>query len=130
MPVFVDWLDERHSAIVQAFHGRWTLEEFLASVASVDVLLDTVHQPVDLIADVTRSGMPPLGIVAAAEKVISPDRRHRNVQRVVYVAPSPFMRMLLASARRVSPEYRDFLYEFPSLSAATAFLDGKAHTDK
>jgi hypothetical protein len=122
MPIQVEWLDDDKKILIERYIGSWTIEDFKSRTGVVNTMLDSVQHPVDMVLDVARSGFPPLGIVAEAEKIIAQDRRHPNMQRVIYAAPSAFMRMLLAAGRRTRGFEPDFLYEFPTMEEALGFI--------
>jgi hypothetical protein len=122
MPIQVEWLGDDKQILIERYIGSWTIEDFKSRTGVVNTMLDCVKHPVDIVLDVSRSGFPPLGIVAEAEKVIAQERRHPNMQRVIYAAPSAFMRMLLAAGRRTGGIKANFIYEFPSIEDAVSFI--------
>ena len=49
MPVTVEWDDAAHTIVRYTFAGDWEWEDFLALREQVDVMLDSVEQPVGVI---------------------------------------------------------------------------------
>lgn len=121
MAVEISWLDEERQFIFQRYIGRWTLHDYRDCAKAADALMDTVSHPVTIIADFSKSGMPPLGILKDSEKMMTSSSRHPLFRRLLIVSPNAFIRLLIETGRRLTPQAAEGVHEFATIDEALAF---------
>ncbi len=63
MPITVAWHDEQQTCMLITFKYQWSLEDFHRMVSETDDMGRSTHHPFVTLADLSRSALPPIGLV-------------------------------------------------------------------
>jgi hypothetical protein len=100
MSITVTWDNDDKSIILMTFEQPWTLPELETSQTQLHSLMFSVAHPVDLMLDVSKTGVPPanaMGRFRALSKVRFPNQR-----LLILVGTNMFVRSMIDAIQRVS----------------------------
>ena len=89
MGIRVSWDNDEHTALLFTFEGRWDLNDFYAGVKEGNGLMDSAHQPVHSIFDLTRGNALPPGFVGAIRSIGA--KPHAQMGQMAVVGANTFV---------------------------------------
>jgi hypothetical protein len=95
MAIINRWDNPEKTVIYAFFDGDWEMEDLIDSSAQIKALMDTVHTPVDVIADLSQSGKPPSSFIAHFTEIRHSNfADHPNANRLYMVGTTKFNEMI------------------------------------
>ncbi|MBN2304519.1 MAG: hypothetical protein JXQ72_08590 [Anaerolineae bacterium] len=101
MPITIEWINEEKTVLLERFEGQWSLDDYFRLVDQAADHLDTVPHTVHIIADGTRSRLPPTRLFSGARYAAR--RKPPNQGITVFVGIDAFTETLIHIANRLLP---------------------------
>lgn len=124
MPITTQWDNEDKTVIYQQYVGKWTLDDFRATIDTTYDLINSTDQlaSIDIIADVSQSQFPDREIFSVAEYY--KEKKHHKQGMYVIVGSNTIlaaMRMITRVARVLIPQARTVQFA-PTVEKARKYL--------
>src|SRR5882724_11718384 len=98
MPITSQWANPDKTLIYFIYEQPWSAEEFQVAIAQTNVLLDTVHHPVDMIIHM-RDGMPSITSSLPFRSMMR--NFHPNIRYTALVGAGDLLRRTITAFMRV-----------------------------
>lgn len=88
------WYDDAHTLFYLTFSGRWTAEMYRQEIMDGNQIIEAETHPVDVIMDLSASGLPPLNIY---REIYATHQHHAaNLRHTIIVVSNPIVRNAVA----------------------------------
>ena len=117
MSIEVQWDNTEKTILRQKFEGKWTGQDYFASLDDMSNLLKEVYHRVHLIGDMTHSvGIPALNLLSASGRVVK--MVENQFSTVTIVKAHNYFQTLVNVVRRMSPALAERVYFVNTLEEA------------
>lgn len=120
MGIQVSWHDEHKTIMLQVFEGKWTLEDYYRLVDEAAALIRPLPHTVHIIADASRSALPPSQMVSGMRYALNKMPSNQGI--TVFVQPGTLASALIDLAKRFSPRAASTVFIAASREDALALI--------